>query len=137
MPDAVVDPLGGVGDFFSDPFGAGEAADDAADASTAAAATAAEAYIRGAEISAESQQQALDYLKGIEELPQEIREQALTQLASIFGLEGFGGTQQPQQPQYERTWIPGTERTHETYIDENGKEKRRTVQGTRGHTGIN
>lgn len=58
-------------------------AKQAAQASEAAAAT-----------QAGYQQEALDYLKESEALPQQFREGALTQLAGLAGLEGGEGTQQ-------------------------------------------
>lgn len=46
-----------------------------------------------AEIQAEYQKEALDYLKEREELPQQYREQALGELAAVSGLEGDGQAQ--------------------------------------------
>ena len=70
-----------VGDFISDIFGGG--GDDAADAS-----------IAGANITAQGQQKALDYMKEREALPQQFRERALKGLGGIYGLEGGTGNQQ-------------------------------------------
>jgi len=70
-----------VGDFISDIFGGG--GDDAADAS-----------IAGANITAQGQQKALDYMKEREALPQQFREGALKGLGGIYGLEGGTGNQQ-------------------------------------------
>lgn len=53
--------------------------------------SAAAASVEGAEISAAAQREALDYLKEVEALPQEFREQALTRLAGFAGLPGGEG----------------------------------------------
>lgn len=68
--------------FVSDLFGGG-GGKDAANASIAASETQA-AY----------QREALDYLKEREALPQQFREEALTQIAGALGLEGGEGSQQ-------------------------------------------
>jgi hypothetical protein len=53
-----------------------------------AATTQAEAGMRGAEISAQSQREALQYLKQREAIPQQLREQALQRLGGIYGIQG-------------------------------------------------
>lgn len=55
---------------------------------------AAKASIKGAEIAAEGQEQALEYLKEREAIPQQFREEALTKMAGIWGLPGGEGTQE-------------------------------------------
>jgi len=59
------------------------------DMSTADAAT------KAAYIQAQSQREALDYLKETEAIPQELRQKSLTQLGGLYGLEGYdtGGQQ--------------------------------------------
>jgi hypothetical protein len=54
---------------------------------------AAGAAIQASETEAGAQREALDYLKEINELPQELREQALTRLGGLYGLEGGLGSQ--------------------------------------------
>lgn len=69
---------------FSDPFGIiGGGNDDAAEAS-----------IEASQLQADYQQQALDYLMQREELPQELREDSLRQIAGTYGVEGGTGSQQ-------------------------------------------
>ncbi len=81
---------------------------------------AAEASIRGSELEAEAQREALEYLKEREALPQQFREGALTQLAGIYGLPGGEGDQQGfidrarQSPLYES--IMGTQEAGEEAI---------------------
>ena len=70
-----------VGDFVSGIFGGG--GDDAADASR-----------YGAELTAQYQREALDYLKEREEIPQEFREGALKKIAGAYGVPGGEGSQQ-------------------------------------------
>lgn len=55
--------------------------------------TAAEAATGAAATQAGYQQQALDYLKEISAVPQELRESALTQLAGVYGIPGYESTQ--------------------------------------------
>lgn len=55
---------------------------------------AAEASIKGSEIQAKYQREALAYLKEREALPQQFREEALTGLGGLYGLEGGTGDQQ-------------------------------------------
>ncbi len=50
---------------------------------------AAKASERAAETQAEGQEQALEYLKETEALPQYYREQALTQLGGLYGLGAY------------------------------------------------
>lgn len=57
-----------------------------------AANAAANASVRGAELTAQGQREALDYLKETEALPRQFREGALTQLAGIYGLPGGTGS---------------------------------------------
>jgi len=73
--------MGFIGDFVNNLFGGG--GDDAADAS-----------ITGANITAQGQREALDYMKEREALPQQFREGALKGLGGIYGLEGGTGNQQ-------------------------------------------
>lgn len=54
---------------------------------------AAGAAIQASETEATAQREALDYLKEINKLPQEFREQALMQLGGLYGLEGGVGSQ--------------------------------------------
>lgn len=49
---------------------------------------AADSAQQGAQISADAQREALNYLKQTEAVPQELRESALTQLGGLFGLGG-------------------------------------------------
>lgn len=63
----------------------------AAKASGRAAAGQAEGLERAAEIQAESQREALDYLKAREALPQEFREGALSQIGGLYGLGDVPG----------------------------------------------
>jgi hypothetical protein len=44
--------------------------------------------MRGAEVEAQSQREALQYLKQREALPQQLREQALTRLGGVYGIQG-------------------------------------------------
>jgi len=77
-----------------DPFGIVETGKDIITGKGAeeAAAKASEASIRGAEIAAGSQREALDYLKERERLPRGIGEAALTARAGEFGIQrGPGG----------------------------------------------
>lgn len=83
--------MGFVGDFISDIFGGG---DDAEKAAKRAATTEAEATVRGAEIAAESQREALEYLKEREAIPREFSEAALKGLGGLYGLPGGTGSQQ-------------------------------------------
>lgn len=55
---------------------------------------ASEAITSATETSVEFQREALDYLKEREEVPQQFREGALTQLGGLYGLEGGEGSQQ-------------------------------------------
>lgn len=55
---------------------------------------AAQSSVEAAEIAAQGQREALDYIKEVERLPQQYRGEALTQLAGIFGLPGGQGSQQ-------------------------------------------
>jgi len=55
---------------------------------------AADASIQGSQITAQYQQDALDYLKEREELPQELREGALKGFAGAYGVPGGEGNQQ-------------------------------------------
>ena len=73
-------------------FGTG--GDDAADASRQASDAAAQATIRGAEIQAQSQREALGYMKEREALPRQFSEGALRGLGGIYGLAGGTGNQQ-------------------------------------------
>ena len=66
--------------FIGDMFGGGDDAGDAA--------------IKASEISAGSQEEALAYLKEREAVPQQFREEALTNMAGIYGLPGGEGNQQ-------------------------------------------
>lgn len=52
------------------------------------------AALQASETEAAAQREALEYLKDINKLPQELREQALTQLGGLYGLEGGLGSQQ-------------------------------------------
>lgn len=76
-----------MGGIVSGIFGGG---DDAADAAK-----------EGAQITAEGQEKALEYLKQQERLPTAYREQALSQLGMLYGLPGIsaGGQQQPYATQ--------------------------------------
>jgi hypothetical protein len=67
---------------------------EAAKSAEKAAETAAEASTFAADIEARTQQEALDYLKEREAIPQQFREEALTQLGGLYGLEGGEGSQQ-------------------------------------------
>jgi len=62
--------------------------------SNKAAGKAADASREGAELSAEGQREALEYLKEVEKLPRELREGALKKLGGLYGLEGGEGSQQ-------------------------------------------
>jgi len=72
--------MGFVSDVVGSVFGGGS---DASDAATEAAS-----------ISADAQLQALNYLKEIEQIPQQFRSSALQQLGGLYGLEGGTGSQQ-------------------------------------------
>jgi hypothetical protein len=65
-------------------FGSSKAAKGAQQA----AATSAGAQERGAEVQAQSQREALEYLKQREAIPQQLREQALQRLGGIYGIQG-------------------------------------------------
>lgn len=56
--------------------------------------TAADASIEGANIAAQAQREALEYLKQTEEIPQAFREDALKRLGGLYDLEGGIGSQQ-------------------------------------------
>lgn len=68
--------------FVGDMFGGGGGGD------------ASDAAIEASEIQAESQREALDYLKETEALPRQFREGALTSLGGVYGLEGGEGSQE-------------------------------------------
>ncbi len=55
---------------------------------------AANSSIQAAEIQAQYQREALEYLKQTEALPQQFREDALRQMAGMYGMEGGRGSQQ-------------------------------------------
>lgn len=55
---------------------------------------AAESSIQAAKIQAQSQREALNYLKEREEIPQQFREGALQRLGGLYGLDGGEGSQQ-------------------------------------------
>ena len=59
-----------------------------------AAATSAGAQERGAQISAQSQREALQYLKQREAVPQQFREAGLKRLGGLYGMPGGVGSQQ-------------------------------------------
>lgn len=80
--------------FVGDLLFGSDAGEDAAKASREGAATAAEATIAGAEIQAESQREALGYLKEREALPRQFSEAALKGLGGLYGLPGGTGDQQ-------------------------------------------
>lgn len=84
--------MGFVSDFVDNIFGGG--GDDAADVAIEASDQTAQATIRGAEIAAESQKEALDYLKERETIPRQFSEAALQGLGGLYGLEGGTGSQQ-------------------------------------------
>lgn len=71
-----------------------------------AAATQAEAGMRGAEIAAQTQREALEYMKQREALPQHMREQALMRLGGVYGIpyspSPQADAQQPPQVEQER-----------------------------------
>ena len=56
--------------------------------------TAADAAKQGAQTAADAQMAGLDYLKETEELPQQFRQEGLTKLGGLYGLEGGEGSQQ-------------------------------------------
>lgn len=56
--------------------------------------TGADAAAAASDAAASAELQKLNYLKQINKLPQEYKEKALTQLASVFGLDGSTGGQQ-------------------------------------------
>jgi hypothetical protein len=68
----------------------------ASKASKQAAATSAQAQISGAEVQAQSQREALEYLKQREAMPQQFREAGLQRLGGLYGLEGGVGAPQPE-----------------------------------------
>lgn len=72
--------MGFIGDIVGGIFGGGDDPSDAA------------AY--AADVQAQSQMEALEYLKQTEAIPQQFREGALTQLGGLYGLEGGAGDQQ-------------------------------------------
>lgn len=98
--------LGGVGGFLvGGPVGAvigaglgssmgSDPGQQAAQASQAAGAQAAAGQVQGAEIQAQYQREALDYLKEREAVPRAASEGALSQLAGMSGIEGGQGDQQ-------------------------------------------
>lgn len=59
--------------------------------------SAALASLVGAQMQAGAQRESLEYLKGVEELPQMFREGALTRLAGMYGLEGGEGAPMADQ----------------------------------------
>ena len=71
-------------DLVGDVVGGITGSDKAAEAAQAGAATSAESQIRAAEIAAEQQQKALDYLKKQERLPTKIRDKSLRQLQQFY-----------------------------------------------------
>lgn len=73
--------MGGITDALG--MGGSDAGEDAADAS-----------IEGSELQAQSQREALAYLKETEAIPQAFREGALKKLGGMYGLEGGEGSQQ-------------------------------------------
>lgn len=62
-------------------------------ASSKAASQSADASVQAANVQAEAQREALAYLKETEEIPQQFREEALTKLGGIFGLDSGEGSQ--------------------------------------------
>ena len=68
--------------------------DDAGDASREASNVQAQSQIRAAEIQAQSQREALGYMKEREALPRQFSEGALRGLGGIYGLAGGTGNQQ-------------------------------------------
>ncbi len=82
---SIIDDVVSIGSFglIDTDFSGQDAGNAAANASLAAANT-----------SAAYQQQALDYLKEREELPQQFRDEALQFLGGVYGLEGGTGSQQ-------------------------------------------
>ena len=99
--------MGFVTDFIGDVFGGGDEA--------------AEASIAGAELQAQGQREALEYLKEREAIPREFSEAALKGLGGIFGLEGGTGSQQEfidsliSSPLYQRI-IGGREAGEESIL---------------------
>jgi hypothetical protein len=69
-------------------------AKDAANASTQAANTMADTSLQSAEIAAQSQREALEYLKQVNALPTQYRDQALAGLSSYYQTPGAPKTQQ-------------------------------------------
>jgi len=61
---------------------------------------AADASLEGAQIAADSQREALDYLKSKERIPSFYQDQALNQLAGFYGLQQAPAQQSINQPQY-------------------------------------
>lgn len=113
--------MGGVASSIGGALGFG-GSDSSGDSKKAAKVSAA-AQIRAAEIQAESQKEALDYLKEIETTPQQFRQEALTQLGGLYGLEGGEDDQQQlidqaiQSPLYQA--IMGSEKFGEEAIMRN------------------
>lgn len=70
------------------------AGEGAADAAGDAARLSGNAQVAAAQVAANAQREALDYLKEKEELPQQFRESALKGLAGLYGMEGGEGSQQ-------------------------------------------
>lgn len=63
----------------------------------------AEASEDAAEIQAQYQREALDYLKEVEALPRQYREAALTQLGAVYGLKGTPAEQQAAMSRLEQS----------------------------------
>jgi hypothetical protein len=76
-----------MGDFFNESYVSGWFEDKSGE-------KAAKATVKGAEISAEAREKALEYLKEREAVPQQFREGALYELGGLYGLEGGTGSQQ-------------------------------------------
>ena len=69
---------------------------------------AAKASGQAANIQAQSQREQLEYLKEVERLPQHFREQALTQLGSIYGIGAPAANDPPQPPLAGFNYQPGS-----------------------------
>ena len=85
--------MGAIGSMIGKAFGY-DPAGDAADAATEAARVEATATLEGSKMEASSQTEALNYLKEINALPQKFKEEALSRLGGLTGLEGGTGNQQ-------------------------------------------
>jgi len=98
--------------------------------------TAAKAAGEASEVSAASQEEALQYLRETEALPQELRESALSQLGSIYGLPGFGAGEEGAVPGAGREEFIAGLRTDPFYSELVGAGEEAVLRGASATGGL-